>query len=363
MGGLALILVVSLGADPRVSSQMAESVDAKAKALIADAKTLFSRVRYLEAIAKFREAHAVMPNSTNVYNIGKCHERLDEPGLALRNYREYLRLEPAAREDAVLLRDISYAEKRLQAKGLQQLVVYVEPAAAQVAVDGQALANWPAYVELGAGEHELVVWADGYEAARSTFEIDLTHISERTVKLRSATRDGHGEEHASKEAESHYAETPVEPQATMPAQAAPPGESPESRDQSGSSVVEAVTSATAKPTPVRRTWAYTMVGVAGSCAVAGVVFGVLTLQFAADARGTPAPATTLYEAHVSTAIFTAVTADVLYGVSLISAAVGAWLFVSSMQAERGHASRSTGSLMLAGGITTGGGGVILSGGF
>ena len=350
---LALILAVSLGADPQASSRTAESVEVKAKELIAAAKALFSRVRYAEAIAKFREAHAMARDSTNVYNIGKCYERLDEPGLALRNYREYLRLEPAAKEDAVLLRDISYAEKRLMAKGLQQLVVYVDPPAAQIAVDGKALTDSPAYVDLGAGEHELVVWADGYELARSSLEMDLTHISETTVKLRSTTQD-----------EPHLPETPVEPLATMPAQAAPPVESPEPRVQSGSTA-EAITltPTTARPTPVRRTWAYAMVGVGGACAMAGVVFGALTLQFAADARRTPAPETTLYKARVSTATFTAVTADVLYGVSLISAAVGAWLLVSSLEAERGHASRPAGSLMPTVGIANGGVGLALAGEF
>lgn len=54
---------------------------------------------HAEALGLFREAYAIRPLAELQFNLAVCHERLDQPGRALRHYRRYLREEPEA-EDA-----------------------------------------------------------------------------------------------------------------------------------------------------------------------------------------------------------------------------------------------------------------------
>jgi hypothetical protein len=177
---LMLLVAVSLAADAPSVPTVAEL---RADELSATAKTLFSVRRYTEAIDKFRESNALRPNTANIYNIGKCHERLGEAGMALRSYREYLRVEPEAEKDAAVQTDIANAEAHLRAEGKQQLVVFTEPATAQVAVDGQPLTGSPAYVELEAGAHQLAVSAEGYATANLQVSMHIDRIAETTVVL------------------------------------------------------------------------------------------------------------------------------------------------------------------------------------
>ncbi len=178
---LALLLVIALGADP-------SSPDAKAKEHASAARKLFSQKRYTEAAERFTAAYRVGGNATNIYNVGKCYERLGDVPMALRSYREYRRLNPKADEDPVLRGDIANGERRLREKGVQQLAVYAEPSSASITIDGEPLGTSPVYVELKAGEHVLSVSADGYETTKYSFVLSTAVISERTVSLAPAPR-------------------------------------------------------------------------------------------------------------------------------------------------------------------------------
>ena len=179
---LPALLAVALLAGPPVTAPA--ETEAKAKTLSDDAKELFAQRRYFDAIAKFRESNSVMPSSANVYNIGKCFERLGETALALRNYREYRRIEAKADDDRALQKDIVDAEAKLRGRGVQQLVVYADPPIAEISVDGRLVAASPAYVELSAGEHQLAVTASGYEPVKATIAMEIARIGETRVRLR-----------------------------------------------------------------------------------------------------------------------------------------------------------------------------------
>ena len=181
---LVLVLSAALAGEyPPVEAPTLEQVDAQTRELVAAAKNLFSERRYAEAITKFRQAHALKANPANVYNIGKCFERLHDAAQALRWYREYLRIEPGGKDDPIVKKDIHDAEASLAATGVQQMAVYAEPPTAQVLIDGKALPDSPAYAELSAGEHQVTVTADGYEPVTRTFVMDITHVGELKVEL------------------------------------------------------------------------------------------------------------------------------------------------------------------------------------
>jgi tetratricopeptide (TPR) repeat protein len=181
---LPLLLALALAVPPDAAAPASAPVDQKAKAVFSVAKKLFGQKRYAEAIVKFQEAYADTAHPVILYNIGKCHERLGDPALALRHFREYARLDPQAASDAAVKGDLANAERRLRESGLQQLVVFTDPANARITMDGKPLSPSPAYVELGPGAHSVTVSAEGYETEERPFVMAITRMSELTVNLR-----------------------------------------------------------------------------------------------------------------------------------------------------------------------------------
>jgi hypothetical protein len=177
----ALLLTVALAAAPPASP---DQTPAQAKQAFNLAKQLYAQRRYAEAVVKFEEGYALFAQPVILYNIGKCHERLGATALALRSFRDYQRLWPAAAKDDTLKGDIANCERRLRESGLQQLLVFAEPVTARLAVDGQALSPSPAYVELRGGPHTLSASAEGYEPEERHFVTSLQRVAELTVNLR-----------------------------------------------------------------------------------------------------------------------------------------------------------------------------------
>jgi tetratricopeptide (TPR) repeat protein len=131
----------------------------------------------------------VRPHPVIYFNIGKCYEQLGETAKALRNYRDYLRLAPDAKDKETVSDAIANLERRLREKGMQQLMVFADPATARIAVDGKELGGSPASVELVAGNHTLTVTADGYEKVERSFVMQTTRATEMTITLRPVAKD------------------------------------------------------------------------------------------------------------------------------------------------------------------------------
>ncbi|MFT3710921.1 MAG: PEGA domain-containing protein [Archangium sp.] len=187
----ALVIALTLAAPPKKGAAPApapaaeEGGDvAKAKELFQWGQKLYKQARYAEAIAKFEEAYAVRPHPVIYFNIGKCYEQLGETAKALRNYRDYLRLAPDAKDKETVTDAIANLERRLREKGMQQLMVFADPANARISVDGKELGGSPASVELVAGNHTLLVTADGFEKVERSFVMQTTRATEMTITLR-----------------------------------------------------------------------------------------------------------------------------------------------------------------------------------
>jgi hypothetical protein len=167
---LAFLLAAAIAAQPGSPQPQSTAEEAQ---LVAAAKTHFKQRQYSLAIAKFQAAYELGKNTVRLHNIGKCYERLNETGKALRYFREYLRLEPTARQDDLLKGDIANAERRLKEQGLQQIAVFADPPGAEVRVDQVRQASMPVYLELTAGEHVFVVKAEGYETEERRLKVPL----------------------------------------------------------------------------------------------------------------------------------------------------------------------------------------------
>lgn len=175
----ALCALVSLGAAPAAADDAT-----RAKDIFKVAQKLYKEARYADAIAKFEEAYVLKPSPVIIYNIGKCHEQLGDVPKAMRSYRDYLRLAPDAKDKDTVGDAIANLERRLKEKGLQQLLVFADPPAALIEVDGKVLGNSPASIELTAGNHTLKVKADGYETTERSFVMQTARATEMTINLR-----------------------------------------------------------------------------------------------------------------------------------------------------------------------------------
>lgn len=178
----ALMLV--LAADPAGAT-----VDktAKAKELYQAGQQLYKQGRYADAVTKFEEAYATKPHPTLPFNIAKCYEQLNDTPKALRAYRDYLRLAPEAKDRTAVLDSIANFERRLRERGLQQVLVFADPPTAQIEIDGKLIGLSPASTELTAGNHTLIVRAEGYETNERQFTFSIARVSELTVNLHAAT--------------------------------------------------------------------------------------------------------------------------------------------------------------------------------
>ncbi len=178
---LGVVLIAALSAGPQEAASEADA--AQAKAAFEAGKKLYKQAKYAEAVVKFDEAYKARPHPAIFFNIAKCHEQLGDVAKALRNYRDYLRLLPQA-EDKVAVQDsVANLERKLREKGVQQVLIFAEPASAKIEVDGKGVGVSPASVELAAGQHALTVSADGFTTVERSFTVSLAKSSELTVAL------------------------------------------------------------------------------------------------------------------------------------------------------------------------------------
>jgi tetratricopeptide (TPR) repeat protein len=146
------------------------------------AQSLYKQARYSEAIAKFEEAYRLKPHPTIFFNIGRCYEQLGDIPRALKNYRDYLRIAPDAKDRELVTDAIANLERRLKEQGVQQLAVLTEPSGARVNVDERYMGLTPLTIELKPGNRLIAVTKEGFEpveknvilSADKSMELNLT---------------------------------------------------------------------------------------------------------------------------------------------------------------------------------------------
>ncbi len=278
---------------------------AKAKELFQWGQKLYKQARYAEAISKFEEAYAARPHPVIYFNIGKCWEQLGETAKALRAYRDYLRLAPDAKDKETVSDAIANLERRLREKGLQQLMVFADPANARISVDGKELGTSPVSIELIAGNHQLTVVAEGFEKVERSFVMQTTRATEMTISLRPVGREA---------AQPLVTDAPkVDPKKDTVSDPGPPPPLPP----------PVVTAPIEKK---GRVWTYVVGGVAVASLGAGIGLGVGASSNAAELRAREHPQAEA-QALYSSANGMAVGSNIAYGVAGVAAATAIVLFI------------------------------------
>jgi hypothetical protein len=121
----------------------------------------FAETRYADALAYFRAARSLGGPASELWNIARCLEHVDDAEGAARTLDQYLaqRDLPAA--------DRTEAEREGQTIRTRTSVLMVTtiPTGAMVTVDGQpALGPTPASTDIRPGSHTLVIRRPGYVA-------------------------------------------------------------------------------------------------------------------------------------------------------------------------------------------------------
>ena len=125
----------------------------------------FRESRYADAIRYFRAAYRMGGPSSELWNLARSQERLDDPESAGASIEEYLTLHDLSPQD----RAEAEHELRVLRTRPSNLTVTTTPPGATVIIDGrQALGPTPLSAELSAGSHMISVRRDGFvEAKRS----------------------------------------------------------------------------------------------------------------------------------------------------------------------------------------------------
>jgi hypothetical protein len=142
------------------------SVDA-ARELDQEGVRSYRAGRFTDAIAYFRAAHALGGPSSELWNIVRCRERMDDLEGAASAVDDYLALKD------VLPQDRADAEREAQALRARPsvLTVTTTPVGATVTVDGRpASGATPVSLEIRPGSHTLIVRRDGYSAVTQSLE-------------------------------------------------------------------------------------------------------------------------------------------------------------------------------------------------
>jgi outer membrane receptor for ferrienterochelin and colicins len=155
-----------LDADDAVPRPRAPDIDG-ARDLDQEGVRAFREGRWMDAMRYFRASYRLGGPSSEVWNIARCHERLDDPEGAVTTLEQYLALRDLSPPDR------AEAEREAQALRARAstLTVTTSPAGALVTIDGKPAAGpTPISVEVPPGSHSLSIHRDGYATETRPFE-------------------------------------------------------------------------------------------------------------------------------------------------------------------------------------------------
>jgi hypothetical protein len=141
--------------------------------------------RYTDAIAYFRAAFQLGGPSSELWNIVRCREGMDDAEGAATAIDEYLALPDLAAQDRA---DAGREAQALRTRP-SMLTVTTTPPAASVSLDGKALAgSTPLSAEMRAGSHTIVAQKTGYIPSAQTVEARFGRAVIVTLDLERAAK-------------------------------------------------------------------------------------------------------------------------------------------------------------------------------
>jgi hypothetical protein len=160
------------------------SVDA-ARELDQQGVRSFRAGRYTDAITFFRAAHQLGGPSSELWNIVRCREGMDDAEGAAAAIDEYLALRDLLPQDRA---DADREALALRTR-LSTLTVTTTPPGASISVDGKpSPGSTPLSTDVRAGSHTIAVQRAGYEAATQTIEARFGRAVIVTLDLERAAK-------------------------------------------------------------------------------------------------------------------------------------------------------------------------------
>jgi len=163
--GLLAALAVLATQAPALGASAADL--SRARTLDQQGVRAYREERYNDAIRFFEEARRLGGPPSEVWNIAKCHVRLDDPEEAAKVIEEYLELKGLSPGDRL--------EAEQQLHELQHrhstLTVASSPAGATVFLEGHRWAGvTPATIDVPPGEHRVTIEEAGYDPVERSVE-------------------------------------------------------------------------------------------------------------------------------------------------------------------------------------------------
>lgn len=168
------------------TAQTTEQRRTWAKAKYEEGVEAYRAARYADAVRLFLDADALSPSAALSYNIARAYEKLADDAQTLRWYRNYLRLEPNAKNGSEVQAYVRSLSAALAKRGLQQLTIVTSPPGATVAIDGTPLGVSPLTVELRPGAHSAQVSRRGFSDVNGNFDLPPDTPIDLRVPLQAA---------------------------------------------------------------------------------------------------------------------------------------------------------------------------------
>jgi len=179
---LVLFMLAALVGSPEpASAQLPDAPGVvRARGLDQQGVRAFREGRYRDAIRFFEEAHRLGGPPSEIWNVARCYQRLDEPEDAARTLDRYLEqadLMPSERSEAT--RELQELRRRPS-----QTSVDSDPAGATVFVDGKAAPSvTPLGVDVAPGPHRIRVERAGFNPTETDVEARFGRAILVSVKL------------------------------------------------------------------------------------------------------------------------------------------------------------------------------------
>jgi tetratricopeptide (TPR) repeat protein len=263
----AFCLAASAAALCLASPAAAQDDSSLAMPIFEAGKAYYDQGSYDKALEQFEEAYRLQPLPELLYNIGQCHERLQDYPAAIEAYSRYLEEKPDAEDTQAVEEKIRNLEQKLEGTGI---LLHVSEEGADIYVDGERVAVSPVEytIRTEPGTHDLEVAKDGFQTVVMKFTVPPGLIHEAQIMLLPLPDEE--EEHE---------------------------EEPQSEEASPA------------------TWFYWTYGVSAAAGAAAIVTGSLALSKAGKASSTNDPL--LYDTNKQKARRLAISTDVLVGVAAL----------------------------------------------
>jgi hypothetical protein len=173
--GGPLLLILLLGSSPSLL---------RARELDEQGVHAFRDGRYRDAIRFFEAARKLGGPSSEIWNIARCQQKLDEPEKAAQAFEQYLAESDLSSADrTTATRELDELRRRPS-----QLSVDTDPPGATFFVDGRPVPSaTPAALDVPPGKHAVRIESAGYEPVEQPLEARLGRAILVSVKL---TRSG-----------------------------------------------------------------------------------------------------------------------------------------------------------------------------